>query len=143
MTWYYKNEIFEPDETYLENWVGFVYIVTEKDTNMKYIGKKLFRRQVTLPITKTRKRKQKKQVESDWKTYCGSSQRIMELVEEKGLGAYHREILRLCKSKGECSYYESMLQFKYEVLLRDDFYNGIINCRINKKHLKGIERGDI
>jgi len=38
-------------------------------------------------------------------------------------------------SKGECSYKEAREQFDREVLLRDDYRNGIINCRINAKHL--------
>ena len=57
------------------------------------------------------------------------------LVEEKGFKAFHREILRLCRSKGECSYWETKLQFDNNVLFRDDYYNEIIHCRINAKHL--------
>lgn len=136
MTWYFKNEIFEPSEETLEDYVGFVYIITERDTNMKYVGKKLFHRKKTLPITKTRKRRKKILVESDWRTYFGSSVNIQRLVEEKGAEAFHREILHLCKSKGDCSYLEAKEQFDREVLLRDDYYNGIINCRVSSAHLK-------
>lgn len=136
MTWYFKNEIFEPSEETLEDYVGFVYIITEKGTDMKYVGKKLFHRKKTLPITKTRKRRKKILVESDWRTYFGSSVNIQRLVEEKGAEAFHREILHLCKSKGDCSYLEAKEQFDREVLLRDDYYNGIINCRVSSAHLK-------
>lgn len=135
MTWYYKNEIFDPSEETLSEYVGFVYLVTERDTNMKYVGKKLFHRKKTLPITKTRKRKQKVLVESDWRTYFGSSVNVQLLVNEKGAEAFYREILHLCKSKGDCSYLEAKEQFDRDVLLRDDYYNGIINCRISRKHL--------
>ena len=58
-----------------------------------------------------------------------------ELVEQKGFKAFDREILRLCKSKGECSYWEAKLQFDNNVLLSDEYYNGIINCKINSRHL--------
>jgi hypothetical protein len=134
--WYYNNEVFEPDEDQLKSYVGFVYQVTEKSTGMKYIGKKFFWRQKTLPITKTRKRRKKVLVESDWRTYCGSSETVKQILNESGLNAFDREILHLCKTKGECSYMEAKIQFDRDVLLRDDYYNGIIQCRINRKHLK-------
>jgi hypothetical protein len=136
MTWYYKNEIFAPSEETLSEYVGFVYLVTERDTNMKYVGKKLFHRRKTLPITKTRKRRKKVLVESDWRTYYGSNEKIQSLVEERGGEAFDREILYLCQSKGDCSYLEAKEQFNRDVLLRDDYYNGIINCKISSKHLK-------
>lgn len=136
MTWYYRNEIFEPSEEVLQDYVGFVYLITERDTNMKYVGKKLFHRRKTLPITKTRKRRKKVLVESDWRTYFGSNDKLQSLVEEKGAEAFHREILHLCNSKGDCSYLEAKEQFDREVLLRDDYYNGIINCKISSRHLK-------
>ena len=132
MTWTYNGEVYD---TLPEDYYGFVYIITEKETQMKYVGKKFFYRTKTLPITKTRKRRKKTLVESDWRTYCGSSERVQELVESKGLDAFTREILHLCKTKGDCAYYETKEQFDREVLLKDDYYNGIINCRISRKHL--------
>ena len=132
MTWTYNGEVYN---ALPEDYYGFVYIITEKETQMKYVGKKFFYRTKTLPITKTRKRRKQTLVESDWRTYCGSSERVQELVESKGLNAFAREILHLCKTKGDCAYYETKEQFDREVLLRDDYYNGIINCRISRNHL--------
>ena len=133
--WTYQGEVFNPAYEDLSEWVGFVYIITEKDTDMKYVGKKFFYKKKTLPITKTRKRRKHLRVESDWKDYFGSSVTVQTLLEEKGAEAFDREILRLCKTKGDCAYYETKEQFDREVLLRDDYYNGIINCRISRKHL--------
>ena len=98
-------------------------------------GKKFFHKKKTLPITKTRKRRKHTRVESDWKTYFGSSVKVQELLEEHGADAFDREIIRLCKTKGDCAYYETKEQFDREVLIRPDYYNGIINCRINRSHL--------
>lgn len=131
--WYYENKEF--DET-PEEYQGFVYRITELDTGKKYIGKKFFWKPKTLPITKTRKRRVKTRVESDWRKYFGSSKEVQTLVEEKGAGAFKREILRLCKTKGECSYYEAKLQFKYDVLLSDEYYNEFIGCKIHSRHIK-------
>ena len=131
--WLYNNNVF--DET-PEEYQGFVYMITELDTNMKYIGKKFFWKPKVLPITKKRKRRVRTRVESDWRKYFSSSKQIQLLVEEKGEENFKREILHLCKTKGECAYWEAKLQFEYDVLLRDDFHNGIIQCRINASHLK-------
>ena len=130
--WVYNNKEFNetPDE-----FQGFVYMVTEKDTGKKYIGKKFFWKPKTLPVTKSRKRRVRTRVESDWRTYYGSNKEVQTLVESKGKDNYKREILRLCKTKGECSYYEAKLQFQYDVLLSDEFYNEFIGCKIHSKHI--------
>tara|TARA_B100001057_G_scaffold480861_1_gene554204 strand:+ start:325 stop:729 length:405 start_codon:yes stop_codon:yes gene_type:complete len=131
--WVYENKDFDqtPDE-----FQGFVYMVTEKDTGKKYIGKKFFWKPKTLPVTKSRKRRVRTRVESDWRTYYGSSKEVKTLVESKGKNNYKREILRLCKTKGECSYYEAKLQFQYDVLLSDEYYNEFIGCKIHAKHIR-------
>lgn len=131
--WYYEDNLYEDTP---EEYQGFVYQITELDTGKKYIGKKFFWKPKTLPKTKTRKRRVKTRVESDWKSYYGSSKEVQQIVEDKGSDSFKREILRLCKTKGECSYYEAKLQFEFDVLLRDDYYNEFIGCRIHSKHIK-------
>jgi len=84
---------------------------------------------------KGKTRKRIKISESDWKTYYGSSEDLKTLVEERGVDNYYREILRLCKTKGECSYYEAKEQFERDVLLKDDYYNEFIGCKIHSKHI--------
>jgi len=131
--WYYEDNLYEDTP---EEYQGFVYQITELDTGKKYIGKKFFWRPKTLPKTKTRKRRVKTRVESDWKSYYGSSKEVQQIVEDKGSDSFKREILRLCKTKGECSYYEAKLQFELDVLLRDDYYNEFIGIKIHSKHIK-------
>ena len=129
---YYNNELFELTP---EDYQGFVYQITELHTNKKYIGKKNFWKPKILPINKTRKRRVRTRIESDWKTYFSSSSQIQKLVEESGEEKFKREILKLCKTKGEMSYYEAKLQFENNVLFRDDYYNEFIGCRVHSKHL--------
>ena len=131
--WHYNGK--EYDET-PEEYQGFVYMITELDTGKKYIGKKFFWKPKTLPITKSRKRRVRTRVESDWRTYFGSSKEVQPLVESKGNSNFKREILRLCKTKGECSYYEAKEQFERNVLLSDEYYNEFIGCKIHSRHLK-------
>ena len=130
--WHYNGK--EYDET-PEEYQGFVYMITELDTGKKYIGKKFFWKPKTLPITKSRKRRIRTRVESDWRTYFGSSKEVQTLVESKGNSNFKREILRLCRTKGECSYYEAKEQFERNVLLSDEYYNEFIGCKIHSKHL--------
>lgn len=135
--WHYNEQPF--DET-PEEYQGFVYVITELDTGMKYIGKKFFWKPKILPKTKTRKRRVRTRVESDWRKYYGSSKEVQLLVEEKGVENYHREILKLCKTKGECSYYEMKYQFEYDVLLKpDEYYNAFIGGKIHRKHILGVQ----
>ena len=131
--WLYNNEIF--DET-PDDYQGFVYVITELDTDKKYIGKKNFWRPKILPANSKRARRKRLKVPSDWQEYYGSNKEVQLLVESKGRDNYKREILRLCKTKGEMSYYEAKLQFENDVLLSDIYYNEFIGCKIHSRHLK-------
>ena len=56
-----------------------------------------------------------------------------------GQDTFYREILHLCKTKCECSYMEAKEQFDREVLLTDDYYNGIIQIRLGGNAIKKIK----
>lgn len=130
--WYYDDQVFEETP---EEYQGFVYEITELDTGKKYIGKKNFWKPKTLPKTKTRKRRIRTRTESDWRLYYGSSEQVKQLLVEKGPDNFKRVILKLCKTKGEMSYYEAKLQFQFDVLFSDEYYNEFISCKIHSKHL--------
>lgn len=136
--WYYNNEPFQPEELDPKQIYGFVYEIEDLDTGMKYIGKKLFWFNKTLPITKTRKRRKRLKVESDWKDYYGSGERILEEIASRGKDRFKRTILRLCKTKAECTYYEAKYQFERDVLLRDDYYNDWISAKVRRAHLRTL-----
>lgn len=128
--WLYNGEVYDaPDEQYY----GFVYIITNKTTKKQYIGKKLFWFKKTKIL---KKKKVRYLAESDWKTYFGSSPALNADVVATSEDNFKREILHLCKSKGECSYMEAKEQFDRRVLFSpDEYYNDWIICRIHKKHL--------
>lgn len=135
--WYYKDKEFTSDM--IEDNIGFVYLITNVENEKKYIGKKLFKSKRRLPPLKGKSRKRIKILESDWKTYCGSSLETQSLVEEYGLDIFKREIIHLCKTKGEMSYRELKEQVDREVLFRDDYYNNIIQVRIHGNHVKKMK----
>jgi hypothetical protein len=129
--WYYNEQPFEGP---IDDWYGFVYLITEKSTNKKYVGKKFFWKKKTLPPLKGQKRKRRSIVESDWKEYYGSNQQLQENVAQNP-DNYHREILHFCKKRADCSYYEIKEQIDRNVLFNDDYYNEFIGCKIHSKHL--------
>ena len=135
--WYYNEEQFTETP---DNYTGFVYIITDLSNNRKYVGKKLFYRSKILPKNSKRKRRSRETIESDWRTYCGSSKKVSELVEEYGLDRFKREIIRLCKTKGEMTYFEMKEQIDREVLFSDDYYNEFIGGKIHSKHLGSLKR---
>lgn len=117
----------------VEGYVAFVYLITNTETGRKYIGKK------RLQFIKTRSVKKKKKrfkVPSDWKEYYGSSKELCQDVETLGAAKFKREVLRLCKTLGESTYYEAYEQFTRKVLLcPDEYYNEWIMCKIRRSHL--------
>lgn len=136
--WYYCDKEFTSEM--IEDYVGFVYVITDLSNSKKYVGKKNFFSKRKLPPLKGKTRKRTKITESDWQEYFGSSDEVKALVEERGAEAFHREIIHLCKSKGEMSYLEAKEQFDRNVLLSDEYYNGIINCKIHRTHVKNLRK---
>jgi hypothetical protein len=99
---------------------------------MKYIGKKQIEKKTKRPPLKGKKRKRIIVGESDWKTYTGSSDRLNADIEKYGKHKFKFEIIRSCGNKSELAYMETFYQFQSEALLREDYYNGILNVRIGK-----------
>jgi len=117
-----------------EKIIGFVYKITNLQSGREYIGKKLF----TSAKRKQVKGKSKRyRVESDWREYYGSNKELANDVVACGRDAFRRDILRLCTTRGQCSYFEAKLQFEHGVLENPTkFYNDWIMCKIHRKHLK-------
>lgn len=136
--WHYQNKIVE---SLPEDCVGFVYLITNKTDNRKYIGKKLAKfakttyKTVKLKNGTKKKKKIRGKIESDWLTYYGSSIELNKDVERLGRESFTREILYFCKSKAECSYIEAREQFSRKVLETKDYYNGQISVRVHKSHI--------
>jgi hypothetical protein len=128
--WLYNSSPFEeiPETAY-----GYVYLITNTITGRKYIGKKLF----WFRKTKVLKGKKKRiKVESDWRDYWSSSDEVKKDVDALGTDKFIREILHICPNKGSCNYLEAREQMDRRVLETEDYYNGQIQCRVHRTHIK-------
>ena len=139
MVWLYENKQIEELP---EDCVGFFYLITNKISGRKYIGKKLAKfskttyKVVKLKNGNKKRKKIKSKIDSDWQTYFGSNDQLNKDISELGSDNFTREILFYCTSKASCSYIEAREQFNHRVLESDDYYNGQIVCRIHGSHIK-------
>lgn len=127
--WIHNNDIIDEIP---EGAIGFVYIITNLSDDRKYIGKKLFH--ATKYVQKNKKRKRIK-VDSNWKEYYGSNETLKSHVIEFGETNFKREILHICYSKSQASYYEAFEQFSRNVILSSEYYNDWISVKVTRKHL--------
>ena len=138
--WTFQETVVEslPDDC-----VGFVYLITNKTNDRKYIGKKLAKfskttyKTVVLKNGTKKKKKIRSKIDSDWITYYGSSVELSKDIALLGEDSFTREILFYCKSKAECSYIEAREQFSRRVLESTEYYNGQISVRVHGSHIIG------
>ena len=130
--WYYKGTPFTSDD--IGDFFGYVYLITNKTTGKKYIGRKYF-------VQKRKPKGGKRRVtsESDWKKYYGSSPQLKADVSEYGKTNFSREILSLHTTLGKVNYEETRQLFLNNVLMEalDDgtpmYYNSNILGRYMRK----------
>ena len=124
-----------PDDAF-----GFIYEITNLVNDKKYIGRKQMVKKIRRMPLKGKKRKRIDYVESDWKTYTGSSDKLNIDIASNGKDKFLFKILRFCRNKYELGYFEAKMQFDKDVLLSEGYYNGIINCRIGKPPKNFLEQ---
>ena len=134
--WIYNGVEFESED--IGSYYGFIYRITNTTNGHDYIGRKYFTTIKKRPPLKGKKNKRRETVETDWKDYWGSSPRLQEDIKTLGKDKFKREIIHLCSSRGETNYLEAYYQFKENVLLREDNYNGIIQIKLGKNSVKDL-----
>jgi len=135
--WTYNGKIFESED--INSYYGFIYRITNTVNGFDYVGRKYFKTIKKRPPLKGKKNKRRETVETDWKEYWGSSPRLQADIDKLGKDKFTREIIHLCTSRGETNYLEAYYQFKEDVLLRENNYNGIIQIRLGKNSVKDLK----
>jgi hypothetical protein len=113
---------------------GFIYEISNNALTepKKYIGKKQCVSRVKRKPLKGKTRNRINHKESDWKTYTGSSKELNEDIAKYGKENFTFTILEWCNSKFELGYKEIKMQLLHDVILKECFYNGIVNCRLRR-----------
>jgi hypothetical protein len=135
--WTYLGVPFESED--INEYYGFIYRITNTVNGHDYVGRKYFKTIKKRPPLKGKKNKRRETVETDWKEYWGSSPRLQADIDKLGKDKFTREIIHLCESRGETNYLEAYYQFKEDVLLRENNYNGIIQIRLGKNSVKDLK----
>ena len=134
--WTHNGERFTSND--IADFYGFVYRITNLVTEYDYVGRKYFRTIRKLKPLIGRKNKRHKTKETNWQDYWGSSKRLTEDIEALGKENFKREIICLCKTRGETNYMEAKIQFNEDVLLNPQNYNGIIAIKIGYGSVKNL-----
>ena len=135
--WLYNGKPFDSED--VQDNYGFIYRITNTINGFDYVGRKYFTTIKKRPPLKGKKNKRRETIETDWKDYWGSSPRLLADIEQLGKDKFTREIIHLCKSRGETNYMEAYYQFTEGVLLREDNYNGIIQIKLGKNSVKDVK----
>jgi len=136
--WILAESVNLTDQTF-----GFIYEITNTISGKKYIGKKQCKSKLKRKPLKGKKNKRIEIKESDWKEYTSSSADLNDDIVKLGKDKFVFKIIKTCGSKWELAYYEISEQINRGVLLRNDYYNGIVNVRIGrppKNLLENIQR---
>lgn len=130
--WIYKGKEIQDRKDLPSDAVGFVYLIKNNNTSEYYIGKKILQNKRTRPPLKGYKRKRVDYVESNWKKYTGSN----TITKKWKIDDCKREILYICFNRTMMTYYETMLQFKNNVLESNKFLNDNILGKFYDKRIQ-------
>ena len=129
MDWIFNGKPFNWDD--YKDHFGYVYVITNLKTNQKYIGRKYFKAK---KVIQKNLKKSKISVESNWRSYWGSSDKLKQDIETFGKENFKREILAIGKTIGVVNYLEVHLQFYFNVLMSNDY----INDNIGGKYFRDL-----
>jgi len=120
----------------LEDYLGFVYMVTNRETQEYYIGQKKFWTFKRLKPLKGKKRGRKVRVESNWRTYNTSSGKLKD-ADLNDPEKFEKAIISCHKSKSMMNLVEFDYIYHDLVILPDSkCLNRMLNIRLNIDKLK-------
>ena len=148
MNWEFKGKEITNIKQLPEGAVGFIYILTFSD-GKRYIGRKSLYSVRKKPLGKKAlaeikdKRLKKYEIikkESDWNKYYSSNKTIKDKMKSGELDIESREIIKVCFTEKQMTYFETQALFCYGVLeYPEQYYNDNILGKFYKKDLSNEE----
>ena len=129
VNWTYNGKEVKDSSQMPKEAIAFIYKIT-LDDGRYYIGRKT----VFKPKYTSGKLKGQHRGEYSWKTYCGSSKELSDIIKT-GVG-YKKEILEFCYSKAETTYKETCAILCSKALTDPNSFNFWVKSTIYSKHLK-------
>jgi hypothetical protein len=99
-------------------YIGFVYMIADLRTGLRYIGKKLMRGTGTSNLNQ----------ESNWRQYKSSHPELKAAISLRGTGEFDFIVLEQYGTKGGLSYAESWSLMRAEIPSSPGWYNTAINA---------------
>jgi len=142
--WVYRGkEILSEDDIPIDKAIGFIYIITQKSTGNRYLGRKLLTKAKT-KINKDTGKKRKSRVPSDWLDYWSSSPKIAQWIKDGGgTDDFKREILLFVTSKGMLAYGEECALYLIGALESDKWINDNIRSKVYRSWCKPMEAKEL
>jgi len=128
--WNYKELPVSAIEDMPNGTIGFVYVITNRETGKYYIGKKSLYSTLTKPPLKGAKRKRKVTGESKWSSYMSSNKEVQKWIN------VDKKILYYAQRKKELTYREVEAQFKLNVLEDENCLNENISGKYFLRDIK-------
>ena len=128
--WYYDEKPVSKLEDIPEGVVGFVYLITNRDTGFYYVGKKSIYSTRKLPPLQGYKRKRVITKESNWTGYMSSNKDVQKWKN------VDKSILDWAYSKKELTYLENKALYCLGVLEDQFSMNGNIAGKFYKDEFK-------
>lgn len=151
MTWTYQGRIINELSDMPEGTHGFIYKITNGETNEYYIGKKQVvsirkrkfgKKEIAALTDKRIKRYEMVTKESKWVDYRSSNKTVSTWFDKDGRPSdsennrLELKILKFCKSKKALTYYELQEQFSHNVLADEYSLNDNLLGKFFRKDLE-------
>ena len=146
MNWTLKGREVKHIKDFPEGAIGFIYMI-HYSNGKKYIGRKSLysftkrnfgKKELALITDKRKKTYEIVKKEMKWQTYEGSKKEIKDL-KSQGINIVKKEILKVCFTLKQMTYYETQCLFSYGVLEGEDFYNDNI---LGKFYSRDLDYGE-